>query len=89
MTASNSPEISQRLTLENRKRLFLNAVKDVISFDENGAILLTDYGNAIIDGEGLRVIKLGIDGGSIEIEGKLNGFFFSDAKKQKKKLFGQ
>ena len=70
----------QKLTLLDRRALELSGIEDVISFDETGAVLRTTLGMLAVDGAELHVVKLDLSGGSIYIEGKVNGLFFSEAK---------
>lgn len=74
------------LVLQDRRILSFDGVLDVISFDENGAILKVNGGMLVIDGTDLHVTKLDIDGGSIGIEGKISGLLFSDGVKGKKRF---
>ncbi len=78
----------QKLIVNDRKSIYLTGVLDVVSFDETGAVLKTNLGTLAIDGEGLHVVKLDLSNGSVDIEGKLNGLFYSDAvsAKGKKRL---
>ena len=81
---------AQRLFLLDRKVLELTDVQDVVSFDETGAVLRTGLGMLALDGEALHVVKLDLSGGSLKIEGKINGLSYSDAgsgKKAVKRLF--
>lgn len=71
---------SHRLLLLDRQALELCGVEDVVSFDETGAVLRTTLGMLAVDGEGLHVVRLDLAGGSLQIEGKVNGLFFSEAK---------
>lgn len=71
---------SQRLVLFDRQSLELTGIEDVVSFDEAGAVLSTSLGMLAVDGEDLHVVKLDLAGGSIQIEGKVNGLFFSAGK---------
>ena len=71
---------TQRLCLIDRAALELSGVEDVVSFDETGAVLRTTLGMLAVDGEALHVVRLDLAGGSIYIEGKVNGLFFSEAK---------
>lgn len=87
-TKSENTDRHQKLMLNDRKDLILDGVKDVISFDENGAVISTVFGMLVLDGEGLHAVKLDTEGGSIILSGKINGIFFSDAnQKGRKKLF--
>ena len=85
----NISGLSQKLILENRQDLAVTGVSDVVSFDENGAVLETVNGMLIIDGEALHVTQLDIKNGNVSVEGKVNGLLFSDGKNNKgrKRLF--
>ena len=80
---------SQRLILSDRQSLGISGVTDVHSFDESSAVLKTDLGTLMIDGEGLHVTKLDIANGNVELDGKINGLFFSDSREQRgrKRIF--
>ena len=74
-----------KLFLSDRRHMEITAVEDVISFDENGAVLRTTPGMLAIEGEGLHVIRLDPDGGTLLLEGKINGLFYSEAGAAKKR----
>lgn len=76
---ANASEGEMKLVLLTRGRLELHGVCDVISFDDVGALIKTVDGMLAVDGEGLHVITLDVNGGSICFEGRINGLFFSDS----------
>ena len=61
------------VTLLGRERMTVCGARDVLSFDENGIVLLTDMGTLSIEGEGLRIgsfsspSSAGADGGRIKL----------------------
>lgn len=59
------------LILENRKRLTLSGVIEVISFDEQKIDLTTRLGNLTIKGEGLKMNKLDVQNGDVIIVGDI------------------
>ena len=77
-----------RLLLEGREHLEASGITDVVSLDDSGAVLKTDDGLLILDGVGLRVKRLDVDGGFICLEGRVNGIVYSDGSgsKGRKKL---
>ncbi len=76
----------QNLILENRRKLSISGVLDVLSFDDQIVILETDLGMLTIKGEDLRINKLSIDTTEVVIEGNINNLSYSD--KQDKKTSG-
>ena len=78
-TMEKTSEGAMKLVLSDRGHLELHGVCDVISFDDVGALIKTVDGMLAVDGEGLHVITLDVNGGSICFEGRINGLFFSDS----------
>ena len=76
----------QNIILENRRKLSISGVLDVLSFDDQIVILETDLGMLTIKGEDLRINKLSIDTTEVVIEGEINSLNYSE--KQDKKSGG-
>ena len=79
-----SDEKKGSLILENRKRLSLNGVVEVISFDESKILLNTSLGILAIKGQGLKMNKLDVQNGDIQVSGTIDSFSYSGATQQKK-----
>lgn len=81
----------QEIFLRDRSYLRINSVKDVVSFDEKGVILETGLGMLSVDGAELKVKRLSLDDGEIEIEGRVDGAIFFEAREKAvaKGLFGR
>ena len=60
--------VVQNLILENRNKLSVSGVKDVLSFDDQVAITETELGLLTVKGENLRINKLSIDTSEIIVE---------------------
>lgn len=73
------------LILENRKKLSLNGVIEVISFNEAQIILTTCLGMLTIKGEGLKMNKLDVQNGEVNIMGMINSFVYSGVKDKQDK----
>ena len=76
------------LSLENRKRLILNGVIEVVSFNEEQIVLNTNLGTLNIKGIGLKMNKLDVQNGDVIIIGTVNSCIYtnSEVKKQKQSL---
>jgi sporulation protein YabP len=68
------------LTLENRKRLYLTGVIEVMSFNDAVIMLNTSLGAMTIKGEGLRMNKLDVQNGEVIIVGNINSCVYSGAE---------
>jgi sporulation protein YabP len=64
-------DTKSNLTLENRKKLTLSGVIEVISFDEQKIDLTTNLGNLSIKGEELKMNKLDVQNGDVIIVGNI------------------
>jgi sporulation protein YabP len=79
------------LTLENRKRLQLNGVVEVISFNEEKILLNTIQGMLTIKGSGLKMNKLDVQNGDVIIVGTVDSFVYSgsEAKQDKESILAK
>jgi sporulation protein YabP len=79
------------LILENRKKLSLTGVLEVISFNEAVIMLNTSLGSMTIKGEGLRMNKLDVQNGEVIIIGTVNSCVYSsaEAKKDSESIFAK
>lgn len=78
------------IIIKSRANMELCGVLNVISFDEQSVCLETSMGEMVIDGENLHVSALDTDRGTITLDGKINGLYYStDSADAKKGLFGR
>lgn len=80
----NNSGILQNLILENREKLSISGVSDVLSFDDQIIIIETDLGLLTVKGENIRINKLSIDTSDVIIEGDINSLMYSNSDFQKK-----
>ena len=76
---------SHRLHMEDRKRLEMTGISDVISFDLNKVLLETDYGVITIKGSNLHVNRLSVDKGELDIDGSIQSLEYSEVSSFGKK----
>lgn len=79
------------LILENRRKLSLTGVLEVISFNDSQIILNTNFGSMNIKGEGLRMNKLDVQNGDVVIVGTINSCTYSgsEVKKDNESIFAK
>ena len=82
-TVQNNNTI-QNIILENREKLTVTGVIDVLSFDDQIVIVETQLGLLTIKGEELRINKLSIDSLEVIVEGEIFNLGYSDANINKK-----
>ena len=70
------PEMGHHIILEEREQLVVSGVEEVESFDEGTILLTTVQGGLEIQGEGLHIEKLSLDGGDLKVEGRVNALLY-------------
>ena len=75
--------IIQNLVLENRKKLSISGVNDVLSFDDQVVMVDTELGLLTVKGENIRINKLSLDTAEVIIEGEISSLAYSQNKQEK------
>ncbi len=75
--------VIQNLILENRGKLSISGVLDVLSFDDQVVILETELGLLTVKGENIRINKLSIDTSEVIVEGDISSLAYSDKENEK------
>lgn len=74
--------VIQNLILENRNKLSISGVKDVLSFDDQVVIMETELGLLTVKGEKLKINKLSIDTSEVMVEGEISNIGYNDHTKK-------
>lgn len=77
--------VIQNLILENRGKLSISGVLDVLSFDDQVVMVETELGLLTIKGENIRINKLSIDTSEVIVEGEISYLAYSDKDTEKSK----
>ena len=77
--------VIQNLILENRGKLSISGVNDVLSFDDQVVMVETELGLLTVKGENIRINKLSIDTSEVIIEGNISYLAYSDKDLEKNK----
>ena len=75
--------VIQNLILENRGRLSISGVLDVLSFDDLVVMVETELGLLTVKGENLRINKLSIDTSEVIVEGDISYLAYSNKDSEK------
>lgn len=76
--------VIQNLVLENRGKLSVSGVVDVLSFDDQVVMIETELGLLTVKGENLRINKLSIDTSEVIVEGGISYLAYSENNNQDK-----
>lgn len=79
----NNSGVVQNLILENRGKLSISGVLDVLSFDDQVVIVETELGLLTVKGENIRINKLSIDTSEVIVEGDISNLAYSDKSSEK------
>ena len=83
------PAMSHHVILEEREQLVISGVEEVESFDESAIFLTTAQGPLEIQGEGLHIEKLSLDGGDLKVEGRVDALVYGEERRSRGSLFSR
>ena len=83
MNINVNPNIVQNLVVENRGKLSVSGVNDVLSFDDQVVMVDTELGLLTVKGENIRINKLSLDTAEVIIEGEISSLAYSQNKQEK------
>lgn len=70
---------SHKVHMEDRKRMEMTGIEDVVSFDPNKVVLESDYGVITIKGNNLHVNRLSVEKGELDIDGTVDCILYSES----------
>lgn len=90
-TENRLEEPRGNIILENRKKLTLTGVEEVISFDDEKILLNTKLGFLTIKGAELKMNKLDVQNGDVIIVGNISSIVYSskEIKKEKESIISK
>ena len=80
MSMNMNTNIVQNLILENRGKLSVSGVNDVLSFDDQVVMIDTELGLLTVKGENIRINKLSLDTSEVIVEGEISSLAYSQNK---------
>ena len=83
------PGGGHRVVLEDREQLTVSGVEEVESFAESTILLTTAQGELEIQGEGLHIEKLSLDGGDLKVEGLVTALLYQNRSRERGGLFSR
>jgi sporulation protein YabP len=79
---SESQKISNHcLTLEDCKRLRVSGIRELGSYSERNVTVFMEFEKLVVAGSGLKVEKLCVENGELELSGKILSFTYSARKR--------
>ena len=68
----------QNIMMENRERLNISGVTEVVSFDDETVCVNTELGLLTVKGQRLRLNKLNLDNTELLVEGQISSLMYSE-----------
>ncbi len=79
----------QDVNIQNREKIKVTGVNDVIGFDETYVDVDTELGKMLIKGEGLKIARLSLEQHELVMSGYIYSCEYEDTSKTKKRLIGR
>lgn len=73
--------VNHNIIIEDRKKLTLTGIKDVISFEEETIILESSMGRMTIKGSSLHILNFDTETGDLTAQGKLFALVYTGEEK--------
>lgn len=83
--------LPHKLTLNERKKLTVTGVTEVVSFEENAVILKTTLGTLVVQGNQLQLKTLSLEGGQVDVDGTVTALIYEEPRSSGgvlRRLFG-
>lgn len=71
---------SHDLRMEDRKKITMTGVDQVVRFEDNTVVLQTQLGQLHIHGQDLQLKGLSLEGGQAAVEGKITALIYEEPR---------
>lgn len=87
---NNHSQLGHDCIIKGRKHADITGVKEVVSFDSSGVVLVTSCGELTLEGNEIRVGTLDTDRGIVAVDGQICAVYYSDDSKHLRRgIFGR
>lgn len=86
--AGKTVSSNHKILLDNRKKGSITGVMDVISFDLKEVLLETSMGMLTIKGQDLKVTRLSVEKGEVDLTGQIDSMVYTEINSYAKKTEG-
>ncbi len=80
-------DMIHNITMEERRKMMVSGVEDVDSFDEDKIVAYTTEGVMTVKGAGMKINRLNVEKGEMEIEGEIDSIEYAEGHKSEKGSF--
>ena len=68
--------------MDERKKLTVSGVGEVVSFEENAVVLRTSRGTLLVRGQDLHLKTLSLDGGQVAVDGTVTALIYEEPRRE-------
>ena len=72
--------MSHRLSMEDRGKLTMTGVTEVVSFEETLVVLRTSLGTLAVQGQQLQLKTLSLEGGQVAVDGNISALSYQEPR---------
>lgn len=73
-------QLPHKLTLDQRNRLTLIGVTEVVRFEDTAVVLQTSLGELVVQGQELQLKTLSLEGGQVEVRGNVSALVYQESR---------
>jgi sporulation protein YabP len=76
-------QLPHKLTLDERSKLTVTGVTEVVSFDDTAVTLHTNLGTLEVQGQQLKLKSLSPEVGQVTVDGQISALFYEEPKEKR------
>lgn len=80
---------AQTIVLKNRASLSVSGVTEVCGFDDTSVSMITSLGDLIVRGKSLRISRLSLDVGEVDVEGSVDCLEYTKLKRKRESFLAR
>ncbi|MDO5389315.1 MAG: sporulation protein YabP [Clostridia bacterium] len=81
--------IRHTITLDNREKLKITGITDILSYDEETIVAQTENGILVVKGENLHITNLNLDEGLLSADGSISAIDYDNPSASGGGFFGR
>lgn len=76
----DNTHLPHKLCLNERKALTMTGATEVVSFDDTAVVLRTALGTLLVQGQGLQLKTLSLEGGQVAVDGNISALIYEEPR---------
>lgn len=73
-------QLPHKITLDQRQKLTVTGVTEVVSFEDTAVVLRTEPGTLLVQGRELQLKTLSVEGGQVAVEGTVSALIYEEPR---------